>query len=210
MFRRISIFLVVIGLALSVWTVPAAARPEIHRFIFQGMFANAAFSSVDETGCVATDVFVGGMDGNIKMDGQPDATSEAFVDLLRFDLCTGEQLLAASGFTTLPPDELVIDPALSQATLDTTLVVEDFVSGDTFRVDVSITWTASGEASSQKGISYFKSPDGRIFSFFMGTFLNADASGSVTAMDTNFTPEPSIFAQLANAINGDVSIIPGP
>jgi hypothetical protein len=210
MIRRTAVFFVVLGLALSVWTVPAAARPEIHRLNFKGLYASAAFSSLDEAGCVATDVFVGAMDGNVKIDGQPDATSEAFVDLSQFDICTGEQLLAASGNTVLPPEEFVIDPELSQAELNTTLVVDDFVSGQTFRLEVSITWSGSGEAATQKAISSFKSPDGRIFSYFIGTLVDAAASGTVTGMESNFTPEPSVFGQLANVINGEVDIIHGP
>ena len=207
MLRRILVVFVVLGLALSFWTVPAAAQPEIHRFRFRGLSASAAFSSIDDTECILTDVFVSATNGNVKVDGQPDETTEGFIDISQFDTCTGEQLLAASGFSLLPPDEFVIDQELNQAALDTTFVVDDFVSGATFRVDVSISWSGAGDISTQRSVFYFKSPGVRIFSHVKGTFRDAEAIGTVTGLDTNFTPEPAVFAELANVTNGELTSI---
>jgi hypothetical protein len=207
------VLFVVLGLSLSFWTIPAAAQPqppEIHRFIFRGLSASAAFSSIDETECIVTDVFVTGTDGMVRVDGQPDVSSEAFLDISRFDSCTGEQLLIASGFTILPPEEFEIDPELSQAALNTTFVVEDFFSGDTFRVDVSLTWTGTGDVSTQTGVFHSKSPGSHVIAAFRGTFREGEASGSIAGMDTEFATEPSVFAQLADVMNGEVMVIHNP
>jgi hypothetical protein len=186
-----------------VWT-SCVCQNRVHRFSSKAY--PLAIQQRRETECIFG-LFVSGTDGNVKVDGQPDATSEAFVDISQFDSCTGEQLLAASGFTILPPDEFVVDQELNQATLNTTVVMDEFITGETFRVEVSLSWSGTGDITTQRGFFYSKSTGVKVVAFFKGTFREGEASGTVSGMVTDFTPEPSIFAQLAEVTNGEMTII---
>ncbi|HSJ89688.1 MAG TPA: hypothetical protein VK909_20920 [Anaerolineales bacterium] len=150
MLRRIALIVLALGMALSLSVTPAAAKTETFHFSFKGQFAEAFFSTFDETGCVETFVYVAGQEGKVKQDGKPAADSTVVVNILQFNHCTGEYLLDAFGFDTLAPDDFVIDKKINQATLATTVLVGDFVSGASFPVDIHVSWTGVGETSTVK------------------------------------------------------------
>jgi hypothetical protein len=207
MFRRIALILVILGIALSLAVTPAAAKTETFHFSFKGQFAEAIFSTFDETGCIETFAYVAAQEGKVKVDGRPAVDSFAIVNLIQFNHCTQEFLLDAFGFATLAPDEFVIDKKLNQATLTTTIVVDEFVTGTTFSVDVNVAWTGVGETSTVKDHFQINEPGFKLNSHFMGTFRQAQASGTVTGMGIDFAPDPAIFAQMGNVKVGEVAIV---
>ena len=207
MFRRITLLVLVLGLMLAAAVTPAAAKTETFHFSFKGQFAEAIFSTFDETGCIETFAYVAAQEGKVKVDGGPTADSFAIVNLFQFNHCTVEVLLDAFGFVNLAPDEFVIDKKLNQATLTTTIVVDEFVSGTTFPVDVNVAWTGVGETSTVKDHFQVKEPGFKLNARFMGTFRQAQASGTVTALGINFAPGPAVFAQMGDVKQGVVSII---
>jgi hypothetical protein len=206
MFRRIALIVLVLGLALSVTVTPAAAKTETLHFRFQGQSAFASFSTFDETGCIHTFVRLFAQDGRVKQDGRPEVESMAIVNISQVNDCTYEFLLLAIGFTALAPDEFVIDKKLNQATLTTTIVVEDTIISMTFPVDINVTWTGIGETSTVKEHFQIKEPGLKENFRFMGISRGAQASGTVTGLGTNFTPEPTTIANMRAETSGDVTI----
>ena len=207
MLRRIALIVLALGMALSLSVTPAAAKTETFHFSFKGQFAEAFFSTFDETGCVETFVYVAGQEGKVKQDGKPAADSTVVVNILQFNHCTGEYLLDAFGFDTLAPDDFVIDKKINQATLATTVLVGDFVSGASFPVDIHVSWTGVGETSTVKDREKVNEPGFKLNYRFMGTFRQAEASGTIIGMGMNFTPEPAFSADMGNVSSGEVLII---
>jgi hypothetical protein len=201
--------LLILALALSalVATPASAAGAETLHFSFKGQTADAFFSSVDPSGCVFTEVGVFAVDGRVKETGHPAVSSEAFIFISQFDACTDTLLLAADGSATLAPGEFQIDQQLTTASLNTTIEVFDFVSGTSFPVDVSVSWTGVGATFRIKDHFQIKTPGFKVNSRFDGTFREATASGTVSDGTTNFTPEPAVFAELGSVKQGEVVII---
>jgi hypothetical protein len=206
MFRRIALIVLVIGLTLSLAVIPAAAKTETLHFKFQGKFADAFFGTFDETGCIETFVHVSAQDGKVKRDGKPEVESFATVHIEQVNRCATEFLVLAFGRATLAPDEFVIDNKLNQATLTTTIVVDEFISGTTVPVEVNVTWTGVGETSTFKNHFQMKEPGFQFKRHAMGAFREAQASGTVTAMGINFTTEPAFEAAMGDVKIGEVTI----
>jgi hypothetical protein len=205
--RKRLLAVVSLAFVLMALTLPARAAPaETLHFSFTGLSAEAFFSSTE--GCVVTDVGVFAMEGRVKTGpGRPAVESAAATFVSQFDVCTGTQLLAADGFAVLAPGEFQIDEQLTAATLTATIEVFDFVSGASFPVDVSVSWTGFGDTFSVKDRFHLKAPGFKVNSRFDGTFREATAAGTVTDGTTNFTPEPAVFAQLGSVKQGEVVII---
>jgi hypothetical protein len=181
LFRRITLIVLFLSLTLSLAVIPVAAKTETLHFKFQGQFADASFGTFDETGCIETFVHVTAQDGKVKRDGKPEVESIATVHIEQVNHCTTEFIVLAFGLATLSPDEFVIDNKLNKAMLTTTIMVEEFVSGTTVPVDVTIRHA-------------------------MGAFREAQASGIVTAIGINFTPDPAFEAELGDVKIGEVTI----
>jgi hypothetical protein len=175
----------------------AAGSGGVTTFRFQGNTAFAVFNSYSPDNCVDTFVVV---DGTQRRPGL-----EADVSISQYDVCTGTQLLFAYGSTFTP--NFQVSARLASASLSATISVFDEVSGNTFPVSVSMTWTATGPLSRAVGSEHLQF--GNIIQNFRmnDTFRDASASGTVSDGTTNFTPSPSVFTQIASFINGEVDII---
>jgi hypothetical protein len=206
LFRRITLIVLFLSLTLSLAVIPVAAKTETLHFKFQGQFADASFGTFDETGCIETFVHVTAQDGKVKRDGKPEVESIATVHIEQVNHCTTEFIVLAFGLATLSPDEFVIDNKLNKAMLTTTIMVEEFVSGTTVPVDVTITWTGVGETSTFKNHFQIKELGFRFNRHAMGAFREAQASGIVTAIGINFTPDPAFEAELGDVKIGEVTI----
>lgn len=174
----------------------AAASGSTTVFRFHGMTAFAVFDSLSSDGCVDTTVFV---DAN-----QSGSNLEADVFIGQFNICTQTDLMEASGSTLSPT--IQISKKLDSASLSATISVTDFLSGNTFNVSVNTTWTATGPLSHEIQSMHFHTK-GFIDNFHLNAaFRDAGASGTVSDGTTNFTPSPSVFAQVASVKVGDVTI----
>ena len=206
MFRRITLIIVVVVLGLSLAVTPAAAKTETLHFKSQGRFADASFGTFDETGCIETFVHVTAQDGRVQRDGEPDVQSIATVHIEQVNHCTSEFLVLAFGLAVLAPDEFIIDHQLNQAVLATTIFVDEFVTGMTVPVDVNVTWTGVGPTSTFKVHSHIKEPGFQFNRHAMGAFRNAQATGTVSGLGINFTPEPAFDAEMGDVKIGEVTI----
>lgn len=203
--RHTARLLVILALLVLMLPFSAAAGSTTH---FKGKNVRAGFFSVDESGCIATDVFV--FAGTTRfMSTKPksgDEFSAVDVFISRYDFCTDTFLQAAHGSTFVDGDELQISNKLTSATLTTTVEMFDEVSGDTFTVDVDLDWAATGECSTQKFKSTFTMPGFKFTQHFNGTFCFAVATGTITDGATNYASEPSGFAEIASARSGSLTV----
>jgi len=201
-------YFVAAGLLALMLALPcrsAAAPGQTSHFKFKGLTATAIFDSV--AGCVETQAFIQGFSNRIKTVGPPGTTPSAFVSLFQFDNCSLTTLLSASGFTDLPPGAFQIKKNLTTATLNTSIDVFDSVSNTTFPVDISLSWTGTGTLTVSKNHNIFTAPGFRENFMFTGASRPATASGSVTALGTNFSPSPAVFADLEDAKVGDLVVV---
>ena len=165
-------------------------------FRFQAKTAFADFDSFSPDGCIETFVEVDGT--------QSGTSSEADVFIGQFNNCTQTQLLGAFGSTSTP--NFQVGGKLASASLSATISVCCDVSGNTFSVSVSMSWTATGALSHEIGSFHFQTKNFIENFHFNDDFRDASASGTVSDGTTNFTPSPSVFAQIASFKSGEVDI----
>lgn len=182
----------------------AAAPGQTLHFRFTGQTADAFFDSSE--GCVETSAGITATSNRVKNVGRPETTPTVFVSLVQFDNCSFTTLLAAFGFTNLPAGALEFKGNLNSATLNTSFDVFDEVSSTTFPVDISVSWTGIGRVSVGINHSIFKAPGFQNNFTSIGDFRAATASGSVTALGTNFSPSPAVFADLNSTKSGSLSV----
>jgi hypothetical protein len=170
--------------------------------------ANGFFDSFDVTGCIETAASVQAVQGDIKTQpGGPEASSMAFVSIFQADNCNNTLLIGAFGSADLSAGAFQIDKKLTAATLTMSVQVSDVVSGTTFTADVTMTWAETGEAPSVlKDHFIFRAPGFRVNSTFSETSRPATASGTVTALGTNFTPSPAVSADLDSVKQGELDV----
>ena len=200
-------FLLLLAFLLAFTLVPARASAAVNSFKFNGASAFANFSLADPNDpCISTNAGVLVTEGRIKEGGgKPQSVSEILVGISRLNNCTFEFFLEASGIATLPPEAFVVHQ-LDSATLNTTVEVCDSISGNCFPVSISLSWTGTGSVIKDKSKSSTNFGKCKIQSSFNGTFRDAVATGSITGQGTNFTPNASDFAQLADVKNGTSQI----
>src|SRR5438876_3618794 len=169
-------------------------------FRFHGMSAFAFFDNVSSDGCIDTSVSVDGFQNTVNK--QTTSGADIFID--QFDLCTNTELLAAEGSTLNA--NLQVGKKLVSASLNTTISVTDFVSGNTFDVSVNLTWTSTSAIAHEISSFHFHTKGFTENGHFNADFRDANASGTVSDGMTNFTPSQSVFAQIFSAKEVDVTI----
>src|SRR5215469_316735 len=167
---------------------------------FHGLSVFAEFDNVSPDGCIDTSVFVDASQNTVNK--QPFSLADVFVG--QFNSCTQTQLLAAFGSTSSPTFQIAKD--LTSASLNATISVFDSVSGNTFNVSVSMTWTSTSAIAHENQTFHFHSKASTENFHANADFRIANASGTVSDGTTNFTPSPSSFAQTMSAKEVDVTI----
>ena len=76
-----------------------------------------------------------------------------------------------------------------------------------FTASVNLSWASTGEPVTEHSVFRFSEPGFRFTSVFKGTQQDAVATGTVTAMGMNFTPNPSVEAQIQENKSGSVVTI---
>ena len=207
------IFALTLAAALALPSTPWAQG--ISRF--EGTSALADFSSTDSSGCIVTDVFVNPIDAvstghfpQCSFGSCSNSSSFVFIGISQFDSCTSTQLLAADCPGTVPLTDqdfqVIGENLLGSATLNATVGCFDFVSNLPFDVFVDLDWTAIGVRTLQTFGVHIRQP-GFIINFQQtGTFRSAEARGSVSDGINNFTPDPSLDANIALVKEGSVVV----
>jgi hypothetical protein len=141
--------------------------------------ADAFFST--SVGCVQTFVGVFPVAGG-SVEGQIVGESMN-VQLDRTDVCTGTPLLRAGakdGVVILVPGEFVMDLGLTRASLHTTVVMNDSVTGQDFQISIDLAYAATTPRSCSRQTTADETT----------IFCDADVSGTVADSVENFTPDP--------------------
>jgi hypothetical protein len=201
-YRTLAIFVLALG-TISQHTTASA----VEMFKFNGLGANASFSSVDPSGCILTNVDVFTAEAMIKVHpGKRGPFSSVNIFLSQHDLCTDTAVLAAEGVADLAEPDLQISSKLHSATLNTTITVLNSLTGNSFDVAIDLAWTGIAPVTREHSNFHFGDQTCRFHNRFKGTFRAAEASGSVFNGTMNFTPEPSVGALLVSSNSQDMAI----
>jgi hypothetical protein len=188
---------VLFGVMLTITPAWAASGTTVV-FKFQSLTTIANFDNFSSDGCTETLVQVSGTHFGTSLG------ADVFIG--QFDNCTSTLLLEAFGST----NNATLSGNLGLASLSATVPVFDIVSATTFNVSVSMNWTATGPPSHEEGGSHFQTKNFTEIFHFNADVRDASASGTVSVGMTNFTPSPSVFAQIALMKSGSVTITPTP
>lgn len=194
-----------LSLALLALITSGAGAADVFRNHTRGPGASSAFIDEDQSDpCIST--FVNVTFSAFTVQSPPDPAEEsleAFVFISKYNLCTSTDLIFGGGFKQLTDQEFTIDPRnLSSASLNTTIEVLDLVSGVPFNVDVSMMWTANGDIIRSNQHHNFWTPSFLFKDRSNGTFRESTASGTISDGTTNFTPDPSLFAEISKINEG--------
>ena len=177
----------------------------------QNNSAFADFGSVSSDGCIFTDAFLTPFESLTRPGNITSQT--VFVDVNKFDQCTGTQLESASNSdpTTFLPDftgTMQFDTQLRTGTVTGTAPMFDATSGALlFTTTIQVTWQGFGSATHSIDSSHFHGFGFIMNSHFNGTSRTAEASGTFTdETGANLATPPTLNASLAYAKSGTVQI----
>jgi len=202
--RTTKFAMLALAFTLAAFTLPTTTWAGDNSSL-KGPSAAAFFSAED--GCIITTVFVFVSDQvSHTPPGPPNPSSEASIQIEKFNTCAGMSLLFGFGSTTLSEDDFQVAVRLTSATLNTTISFFDDVSGTSFPVSVNLTWTGTGDLARQ--VSHFHLRFGSVIinSRFNGTGRNAEVAGSVSDGITNFTPNPGVVGVIQDVKSGEVFV----
>ena len=162
-----------------------------------GPLVNASFSTTDPGGCVTTDVFVSANSGTEQ--DQPGTThyAVASVQIYQYDACTDTTLRDATGLSdTLATGAFQVSNQIDQASLHTTILASDLVSGASFPVTVDIGLVGTSDIVRDHSNTNEVYPGCHIINRWKGSGRDAVATGTVSDGTTNLTPGQSGSAEI--------------
>jgi hypothetical protein len=201
-FLKMSIvFCLVLSLiGFSATTVQALTMSKL-----KGLGATTSF--VSTRGCIQTNVDIFTVEGMLKdAPGSPGPVSSLNIYISRYDLCTDTQVLYVDAIADLAEPDLIIASKLENATLNTTLHVQDTISGDSFDVVIDVTWAGVGSTTRARHNFHFGDATCKVQDRYNAVERGAVATGSVSVGTENLTPEPSVGGLLISS-NGSITAI---
>jgi hypothetical protein len=218
--KLLAVFAVVIAMLILPATAAAAAVPQAtDRAIVlrqAGESAFAQFSSIDPSGCIRTNLSLGASDlVDQQPPGPPDTRSLIFIFIFQFDDCTNTLLHNVESFQELDKNAFKVSNSPTPARLTTSLTVDDFTSGP-FDVNVDLTWSVADRPPGIRDTIHFElAPGCKLTAHVSNSTVFANASGTVSAGATNFTPQPGQgtvdYRDIGQVtIGGDACPPPGP
>ena len=176
-------------------------------FKFKGQSTDTFFSSVDPTGCIATDVFVFASEQIIRnQPGSGTASSGLTLFISQYNVCTNQQLLVASGFAPLAEPDLQISGNLDSAILNTRTNLVDEISGSSFDMNIALAWQGTSSMGHQSAQFQYSFGRCKTKTHSEGAFRYAEAAGSVMMGQTNLTPNTSVSSTIFSGKSGTVEI----
>lgn len=176
-------------------------------FKFKGQSTESFFSSADPTGCINTDVSMFASEQVVRNQPDPgDASSGLTLFIYQYNVCTNEQLMAASGFATLAENDLQVSGNLDSAVLNARATIFDEVSGASVDVTIALTWRGTSSLGHQSSQIQYSFGGCKTKSNGDGAFRFAEAAGSVMMGQTNLTPASSVNSTIFSGKSGTVEI----
>jgi hypothetical protein len=170
---------------------------------FKGLGASAFYSSLDETGCIFTQTSVFANEQTVKYQPGP-AIPEAYISVFisQYDSCTGTQLFAADGSAPLAVEDLQVSKKLKSATVNATVTMTEYTSGETFDVAVSLAWTGVSSIGQESSQYQYRFEGCQQKSNNNGTFRLAQVSGTVSDGITDYTQASFVDARVFSSKGG--------
>lgn len=209
---RLPCLLIAAGMFVAVFGIQAhATQPSIYRY--QGLGAAAYYYAVDESGCVATYVFV--EFGETTSGTPPNQIQEpmlAYMYINQWDMCNYSSKSANTNPPVLLPEGAVsIDPSLKAASLNAAIPLIDYSTNTTFTANVSITWTATGLVQRSNRHDHNKTEWGFFDSNIRSLSRDATVSGNIIVDGINLTSSPWAGpAWIEQESQGSISILRKP
>jgi hypothetical protein len=223
MMKKRGMGLIVIMLVATALISPSPAQAG-ENFVGHGSAVGAFFFSTNAN--IVTEVRVGAGESYQHTPPEFKATQlEIFVSLYQYDrtICpTGTEcpapILLANGLIVLRTaspgllgnDAFEVGGNLESAALHTTMQAWEQVRQSYIDVDIALDWWAIGERTRNDAKSISKYLPGCLFGFDETiTTREARAAGSVVALGTNFTPEPSVEGQISAGETHELAVVHG-
>jgi len=198
-----------IATALAPGSASAAAP-----ITFTGSDATASASFAADIGGVQTSTSVYASDHSFSDLSGTFEGSDVFVDIFQFDPGNprnprDDKFHYFSGYAELTPNQFQILGNLDSATLSAVVNVCEFEGKapppepNCFDLTVDISWAGPGVVQTFSGKSNSRFDGCKVHSTFSNSFRSAVAEGSVSDGGTNFTPNPSDFADLSTFSSKD-------
>lgn len=197
---------VILGLGTAVaalsMSLPAMAATT-YRYQIRGENAYADFYKFDE--CSQTGVSIFAADNVTRTSpGAPTAQKEAHLYYWNYNFCTGA---SSSGGGSSQNFTFTSSKQLDTAKLNGTFTVNDYNTGDTKEIAVDLTWTGTGDISRGNSHSRYQGAGYSSNYRSVGSYRQADVSGSVTLNGTNLLNGLTGYGNLNSSNSGSLEII---
>jgi len=172
--------LLAITLVVSAMFIAFAGTASAGRGLPRRYSADAFFTGT--AGCVSTFIGIYPVSGKDLKTGR--VTGGTFsVQFEQFDVCTNTFLLqGGSAILTLSAEEFEMSPGLNKASMHTSAVVCDQISGSCFTVSIDLEYKGAGAPPQVCSSDIYAGEE--------TTFCSAVVTGIVSDGTTNFTPQP--------------------
>ena len=185
----------------------AHAAPGVDVVLQQGSLgATAFFSTVDESGCISTGVFViANADTERVLPAPSTRHAQVALVISQVDLCNVSQILTGNGVSE--DVTIVVSPNLRYASVSAVVPVLNLANGQLVDVFVDLTFVGTSIMVADNGVELNPYIPGYLINTtFNQTFRYATATGSVMTVDGDLTPEPSVDGMIQNVRVGTVVI----
>ena len=198
----------VVGLALVLGLIVSTQASAAATVVkFQGDFAYASFDSRD--GCIGTAAFVDAYKSKSKSSYPPPTKDEyafAYVEVWQWDNCTHTPIFDSVASAPISWNALNVSGNARSAKLKTALSATDYVTGQTRRIDIDLTWKAEGAAYPYKDSFHNQSPSTIVNIQIKNALAYGTATGRIAVDGVNYTLYPSVGAAAQTYANGTVTI----
>jgi len=177
--------------------------PNVTKFRVQGQAAFAEFSSSDNCGGYSYIYLFASKEASKEGSGNSNMTSMLNFLISSYDACSGKSIFGFSD-SSLAPDALSVGGKLDSAKLNTVVQVCCDQNGSDASVTINLTWAATGPLETGKSSYHSKAPGCKISNKTEGDFRTAVATGHVTALDTEWAPQPSVTGNIQLVKSGTV------
>lgn len=205
--RRFSRMLLVSLLALLVsMSTLATASPAMAADTYQVRGRGAYAYFYTSTDCGYSYVSISANEFSSRGSGAPAPTMVAYMYVDQYDYCTNTGFYGF-GSQEITTSDFQIQDSLASASLNTTIPVCDYLSGNCPTFSVNLVWTATGSSSRVTQNAQYKSPHCIQNLRFKSTQRSASASGSVSDGTTNWiSGQTSTSASMDSGMNGTVTV----
>jgi hypothetical protein len=158
----------------------------------KALYVHSSFETVDPSGCIVTRT-------NVEL--QDIYEPAVWIGIWKDDNCAGVRLIDATGYTNLERSEFEVAGNLDSAAVNTKVTLYDRVSQSAFDVYVDVTWTATTPMIRYVGKNLERGPsyDSGMCHWIESQIYHkrdAQASGTISDGQTDFTPQPSVNAEI--------------